>query len=166
MHRRLFAQRTRFFSGSALAVCLLLDPPMREDGFSLLEAVVASAILITGVFSLAQLVVSTSRAAAASDARSLAAMLVIDKMEQLRGLRWTVDAGGLPANDPGLAPSPGDALERDAPGYADAPGGCTRRWLVQPLPSDSTDTLVLQVRVITPGGAEARMTTVRTRQAN
>ena len=139
---------------------------MRDNGFSLLEAIVASAILIAGILSLAQLVAASSRATAASGVRSLAAVLVVDKMEQLRALRWTVDDAGAPVSDPQLATSPADALERDVPGYVDAPAGWTRRWSVQPLPSDPLDTIVLQIRVVGTGGAEARMATVRTRRAN
>lgn len=141
---------------------------MRANGFSLLEAVVASAILITGVASLAQLVVAASRARAGAGAHSHAAVFVVDKMEELRALRFTVDADGAPVSDPRLAPSPADALERDTPGYADAPDGFARRWSVQPLRSDPLDTLVLQVRVTAsggvPGGTDVRMTTVRTRR--
>ena len=128
---------------------------MRDNGFSLVETVVATAMLITGIASLAQLVVVSSRARAAAGAQSLAALLVVDKIEQLRVVPWT-----------NLAISSADALERDEPGYADRPGGWTRRWSVQPLPSDPLDTLVVQVRVVAPAGADVRMTTVRTRHAD
>jgi len=139
---------------------------VRDNGFSLVETLVASAILITGIVSLAQLVVVSSRARAAAGARSLAALLVVDKIERLRALPWTVDDAGAPVSAPELGVSPADALERDVPGYVDAPGGWPRRWSVQPLPSDPADTLVVQVRVVTPGGADVRMATVRTRRAD
>ena len=139
---------------------------MRAKGFSVIEAVVASAILIVGLGSLAQLFVTSTRATGAAGARSQAAILAADKMEQLRTLAWTVDPAGLPASDPALSASPSDALDRDVVGFSDQPGGWTRRWSVQPLAASPADTIVVQVRVVAPGGAEARMTTVRTRRAN
>jgi hypothetical protein len=139
---------------------------VRAHGFSVIEAVIASAILITGLASLAQLFVASTRATGAAGMRSMAAILAVDKMEQLRVLAWTVDHAGLSVSDSGLSASPPDALDRDVAGFSDRPNGWTRRWSVQPLPANPGDTIVVQVRVITPGGEEARMTTVRTRRAN
>ena len=67
------------------------------------------------------------------------------------------------AGGAGLGPSPPDALLRNTPGYVDhvdgsgmargiglvssSAGGYTRRWSIEPLPADPTNTLVLQVVV-------------------
>ncbi|HZT75596.1 MAG TPA: prepilin-type N-terminal cleavage/methylation domain-containing protein [Vicinamibacterales bacterium] len=138
---------------------------MRADGFTLLEAVIATAILATGLASLAQIAALSTRATNAAAARSVATLLAIDKLEQLRALQWTVDRAGMPASDAGLATSPGDALDRDADGFVDHPPGATRRWSIQPLPPYAADALVLQVRVIA-GGQDVRLVTVRARRAN
>jgi len=87
----------------------------------------------------------------------------------------------------GLAVSPSGSLETNADGFCDfldaqgrsLGGGTTpplaaayvRRWLIQPLPADPADTLVLQVRLLSREAAEAgaadpggvTLTTVRTR---
>lgn len=135
-------------------------------GFSIIEAIVASAILVAAAGAFAQLWVLSSRALAVAGARSDATLLAIDKLEELRSLAWTVDAAGLPVGNPGLAASPADALDRDEDGFSDRPGSCRRRWWIRPLAADPANALVLQVRVIAPNGAEVRFTTVRTRRAD
>jgi type II secretory pathway pseudopilin PulG len=96
----------------------------------------------------------------------------------------------------GLDPSPANALEQNTDGfvdYLDARGNCvgtgttpvagavyTRRWSIQPLPTNPNNTMVLTVlvtttakemrRVITPGGRtrmveDAMLISVRTRKA-
>jgi len=135
-------------------------------GFSIIEAIIASAILVAAAGSFAQLWILSSRALAVAGARTDATLLAVDKLEELRSLTWTVDAVGLPVSAPGLAASPADALDRDEDGFADHPGAYTRRWWIRPLAADSANTLVLQVRVIAANGADARLTTVRTRRAD
>ena len=135
-------------------------------GFSIIEATIASAILAAAAASFAQLWLLSSRALATAGSRSTATLLAVDKLEELRTLRWTVDAAGQPVNDAGLAASPADALDRDEDGFVDRPGGCTRRWWIRPLPSDPAHSLVLQVRVLAPTGADVRLTTLRTRRAD
>jgi len=138
---------------------------MRSRGFTTIEALVALAILVTALVSLGQVVVGATRATVVSAATSTAVLLAVDKMEQLRAMAWTVDAIGRPVSDAGLAPSPVDALDRDAAGYADAPEGYVRRWSIRPLPG-LPDTLALQVRVIARTGADVRLATVRTRRGD
>lgn len=99
-----------------------------------------------------------------------------------------------PAGGTGLTPSPDTALQENTPGYVDyvdrfgnklggganPPVGAifTRRWSIEPLPTNPNNTLIIQV-LVTPqrnrGNAdegavkrlpeEARMVTVKTRKA-
>jgi hypothetical protein len=162
---------------------------------------VAIAILAGAVGTLAQLAVVAAHANASARIATFSALLAAQKMEQLRALTWGIDASGQSISDLstdvtvtppaahngiGLTPSPGDALQRDTPGYCDfldangrwlaggaPPSGAiyARRWSIDPLPSSPDDTLVLQVLVVRrrtnstvfKRPDEARLTTVRTR---
>ena len=150
-----------------------------ERGATLLEATVAIGIIISAVVSLAGLAIIASRATLAAQERSVAVMLAVQKMEQL----CRVPAA--------LEMSPGDALDRDAPGFVEylgihgeAPGEShtipgvvfVRRWATTPVPGDS-NLLAIQVSVAPcrhwqgfEGGcgdvtADARLATVRSRVA-
>jgi prepilin-type N-terminal cleavage/methylation domain-containing protein len=145
-------------------------------GFSLIEVLVATAILAAAIGALAQLPIIAVRANAEARTATVTTLLAAQKMEQLRGLAWGIDALGLPVSDVstdltsspplagagvGLTPSPSDALQRNTPGYCDfldangrslggglpPPGAFyVRRWSIDALPS-SPDALVLQVLV-------------------
>lgn len=106
----------------------------RDAGFSLAEAVIATAILATAIASLAQVLamsVATNRIARYA---STAAMLAAQKMEALRGITYGFDPLGLPLTDTttnlavspptpdggtGLSASPATALQVSTPGYVD-----------------------------------------------
>ncbi len=147
-----------------------------ERGFSLLEALIASVILVVALVSLAHLFGLAIRSNIAARSTTTATVLAQQKLEELRGLTWT-----------GLRQSPANALQENAPGFvdyvdqfgetreggADPPAGAiyTRRWAIDPLPAGA-DTMVIQVRVMRTAlrGAvdrlpeEARLITVRTRK--
>jgi hypothetical protein len=152
-----------------------------ERGFSILETLVAATILIVTLAGLAQLFMLSVRANTSAKATSYAALLALQKMEQLRGLTWGFDVQGLPAADTstnvtaaaaagggtGLTPSPPNALGRNTDGYCDfldrhgrvIGGGMTpprdtayvRRWSIEPLAAHPENTLVLQVFVSRAG---------------
>lgn len=148
--------------------------PRRDAaGFSLVEAVVATAILASAVVALAQLQAVGLRRNADARAGTMATVLADQKLEQLRSLAWYEAAGPVTdrrtdtvADGPGgtgLSPSPTDALLRDTPGYVEyldadgrplgqgpgVPRGTyVRRWAVEPLPSAPDDALVLRVYVV------------------
>jgi type II secretory pathway pseudopilin PulG len=124
----------------------------RARGFTVIEAVVAAAIVITALGSVTQLVVLSRQTVTAARARSTATLLAVDKMEELRG-RW-------PA-----ASSP-DSLDRDVDGFCDRRGVFTRRWSVRPLPSNPAAAVVVQVRVMSIDGVDTRLTTVRAARAD
>jgi prepilin-type N-terminal cleavage/methylation domain-containing protein len=140
----------------------LSEPRSGESkGFTLVEVLVAMALLATAVVTTAGLLTIASNSVRAARVQSWASLLAIDKLEELRASPW-----------PDLAVSTGDTLGHDAPGFVDylnwrgEPVGAAaavfvRRWNIQPLPSDSANTYVLQVYV-RPGFA--RLATLRTKE--
>lgn len=110
-------------------------------GFSLLEAIVSTTILIVGVGALAQLFLVSTQANRSSRVTTLASILAQEKMEQLRGLTWGFDNLGLAVTDTttdttvvpespfdgkGLSPSPFGSLGRNTAGYCDFLDGAGR----------------------------------------
>jgi type II secretory pathway pseudopilin PulG len=106
----------------------------RDGGFSLLEVLFASAIMIAGAASLAQLFVISTRTNGYAKNTSLTAFLAQQKMEQLRSLEWGFDVLGLPSTDTtsdttvvpeaptggtGLSPSPSGTLSQNTVGWVD-----------------------------------------------
>jgi prepilin-type N-terminal cleavage/methylation domain-containing protein len=103
-------------------------------GFSLIEVMVALAILTGSLFVVAQLMVVASRAADASRETTTATALAAQKIEQLRALAWGMAPDGTeiadldgdvaswpgrPSGGPGLSLSPPGALAENTAGYAD-----------------------------------------------
>lgn len=124
-------------------------------GFSLIEVLVATSIMVVGVGALAQLLVVAIASNYRAKTETFASILAREKMEELRAARG--------ANGPELGPSPPEALDRNTPGYCDfvdangnvldggvAPPGAAvfvRRWSVEPLGADPEHALVLRVLV-------------------
>jgi prepilin-type N-terminal cleavage/methylation domain-containing protein len=129
-----------------------------EQGFTLLEVVVAlslTAVMCTGV---ASLFVSSARAVARARTTTLGGLLVREKMEQLRAL---------PFDDSALLAIGVDTLRDDFDGYFDAPlAGWKRRWSVMALPAYPAAGIVVEVNVIKDGGpVVARLVAIRVRKA-
>ncbi|HEY3157908.1 MAG TPA: prepilin-type N-terminal cleavage/methylation domain-containing protein [Vicinamibacterales bacterium] len=143
-------------------------------GFSLLEVLVATALLASALVSLAQLFAMSTKSNIGSRNTTYAAVLAQQKLEELRSLAWGFDQVGLPISDittdttvtpetpaggTGLSPSPSTALQNNTPGWVDFidafgnkvlnPGDAlyARRWMVSPLPTNPNNTLVIQVLV-------------------
>jgi type II secretory pathway pseudopilin PulG len=125
----------------------------RDDGFSLLEALVATSIMTVGVAALAQLAGWSLYANVQARRMSIAPVLAQQKVEELVA---EAAAGG-------LAPSPAGTLASDITGYCDfvdrtgrplgagpAPpeSAYARRWSIEPLPASPAHTSILQVLVI------------------
>lgn len=165
-------------------------------------------ILMTGVMGMAQLLVMSTVSNTAARTDTVATVLAQQKLEQLRGLAYGFDTAGLPVSDvdtdttvypevpggTGLQPSPTTSLQANTVGFVDhvdghgqlvgngvaAPAAAvyTRRWSIEPLPTNPNNTIVIQV-LVTPlrdrgaadGGnvgrlaGEARVMTVKTRKA-
>ena len=112
-----------------------------EEGFSLIEAMVATGILSVALVSLADLLAMATRANVASRNATRAVILAEQKMEQLKSLAWTLDDSGTARSDldsnlaafpatgscagtatgagVGLTPSPSGALAANVDGYVD-----------------------------------------------
>ena len=123
---------------------------MKHAGFSLVEVLVATTIVMVGVASLAQLSTLAAARNASAHAATMTLLLAEQKMEQLR------------AADAGL--SPAGALSSSTVGWVDyldgsgrllgsvsttPPAGAVyiRRWSVAPTPDNGGQTRVLQVVV-------------------
>jgi len=149
----------------------------RESGITLLDALVATGILVTVTTGVAGLLTWSTRAVAAAGSETTAVWLAEQKLEQLAALEWSVDEGGLARSDdstsvavdpmrdsgPGLRPSPGSAADVNTPEYMDFVGAdgswrgdadlpragaaFVRRWSVVPLASDALNTLIITVSV-------------------
>ena len=134
-------------------------------GFSLIEVMVASAILGCAVLSVAQLVATATSATADARRVSEATLLAWQKIDELRSLAFTFDDAGLPVTDPALAPSPAGTLTSDTDGYVERlDAQYRRRWAI--APAGNPDLLILRVRVV-PAGREhelASATTLRARR--
>ena len=138
-------------------------------GFSLVEVMVASAILACAVLSVAQVVAAATSSTAGARGVSEATMLAWQKVDELRALAFTYDDAGGPVTDDALAPSPGGTLGRDTAGYVDHPETLgrryRRRWAIT-LASGDPDAVILRVRVLDVGRDEelASVATIRTRR--
>ena len=119
-------------------------------GFGLLEALIACGLIVVLAASVAQLTLASVAAVRASGDETLALLLAVQKIEQLRSLAWRAErAGSLDASVPGYV----DYLSRRGTrvgGGARPPSGTAfvRRWSVQPHPRLPDDLLVLDVVVL------------------
>ena len=161
-------------AGTAVAI-----PVFMEDarGSTLVEALVATLILTTGLLAMAELVrVATATNTAARNG-TLAGILAEQKIEQLRSLAWEFDASGIPVSDvntdttvqpespsggTGLQASPG-SLRQNTFGFVDHVDGggqivgrgaqppasavYTRRWSIEPMPTSAGSAVLIQVLV-------------------
>jgi Tfp pilus assembly protein PilV len=155
-----------------------LVPPLRSpsaalkaDGFSLVEVLVATAVVMVGVASLAQLVVVSAHASRLAVTTSMTVLLAGEKMEALLG-------------ESAWIPSPPAALSTSMPGfvdYLDSRGtslGVTsitppletayiRRWSIESLGDSPAPATVFQVLVIPWPSAfrQTRLVDVKTLKA-
>ena len=132
-------------------------------GFSLIEVMVASAILGCAVLSVAQLVAAATGSTAGARGVSEATLLAWQKLDELRSLAFTFDDAGAPVTDVSLQPSPPGALSRDTAGWVDYPATLgtryRRRWAIA-LSGGSPDLLVVRVRVLGPASARELVSAV------
>ncbi len=149
-----------------------------SDGFTLIEAIVAAAILTTAIVALAHLLALGVRQSQ-NDRRSLITIVAAQaKLEELRGIPWTFNVEGA-----GLAPSPSTSLSEDTAGfveYLDTFGSVaatdaerhaasyTRRWSVARVDALDSELLALRVCVLDRGSRAAHsdtcVATIRTRR--
>src|SRR5260221_8458493 len=70
-----------------------------QRGFSLVETLVATGVMVTGVVGLAGLFVTATVANQSSHRGTFSTLLATQKMEQLRALTFSFDGQGLPSTD-------------------------------------------------------------------
>lgn len=161
-------------NGSGVAIAVVMKD---ARGSTLVEALVATLVLTTGLLTMAELVrVATATNTVARNG-TLAGILAVQKIEQLRSLTWGFDAGGIPVSDvstdttvqpespsggTGLQSSPG-SLRQNTPGFVDHVDGggrivgrgteppasavYTRRWSIEPMPTSAGPAVLIQVLV-------------------
>ena len=147
-------------------------------GFTLLETLVATGILVTTLAGVAQLFALGSHLTRQAGASGAALIAAQQRLELLRGQAFTYDPSGLAATDPALEPSPESSLDEDTDPYVDwldADGEPTdnaddvvlsRRWRVTSLGATTPDAIAIEVCVFRfdARAAEACLSTIRTRQ--
>jgi type II secretory pathway pseudopilin PulG len=149
-------------------------------GFTLVETLVATSILVTALAGIAQLFVLGSHLTRRAGTSGIALIAAQDKLESLRGRAFTYDAAGAPATDSALEPSPSSSLAEDSDPYVDwldqsgRPSDpddavLTRRWRITSLGMTTPDAIAIEVCVFpfpsrNARGADACLSTIRTRQ--
>lgn len=151
-------------------------------GFTLVETLVATAILVTALAGIAQLFVLGSHLTRQAGASGMALVAAQDKLESLLGQAFTYDDTGEEATDSALEPSPEWSLSEDVEPYVDwldesgqpqaEPDDAVliRRWRISSLGATTPDAIAIEVCVFpftasgAPRGADACLSTIRTRQ--
>lgn len=152
-------------------------------GFTLLETLIATGLIVTAVAGLAQLFALSVRFTRDAGQFGVALVAAQDQLELLRSLAFGYDEGGVPMTDAGLQPSPADTLARDVERYVDwvDDGGSVvagafgaafvRRWRVSAIAVDDPELLAIDVCVYRlpgvntePAHADACLATIRVRQ--
>jgi type II secretory pathway pseudopilin PulG len=105
-----------------------------QSGFTLVETLIASGIMVAAVVALGQMFATSVQNNISARNGTYAQILAQQKLEQLRSLTWGFDALGLPLSDTstntalpiespnggtGLSPSPAVALTHNTVGYVD-----------------------------------------------
>ena len=109
-------------------------------GFSLLDALIAAAILASALLALAQLIAFEVKATAAAGRMTDAALLASQKVEELRAGSWSELQSGT-----------------DSPA-----AGFNRTWTVTPLAADPDYVALLEV-VVRGAGSHTRMVASKTK---
>ena len=155
-----------------------MSSPSSTRGFTLLETLVATGILVTTLAGVAQLFVLGSHLTRQAGASGAALIAAQDRLELLRGQAFTYDSNGLIVTDPALEPSPESSLAEDVNPYVDwldadgEPTGnaddavLSRRWRITSLGATTPDAIAIEVCVVRFGanGADTCLSTIRTRQ--
>lgn len=152
-------------------------------GFTLLETLVATGILVTALAGVAQLFILGAHLTRQANVSGAALVAAQDKIELLAGLSFHYDADGAAITDPSLELSPSSSLDEDTESFVDwlDPSGdagdspddavFVRRWRVSSIGDDEPESVAIEVCVFrmpadhAPArSADACLSTIRTRQ--
>lgn len=152
-------------------------------GFTLIETLIATGLIVTAVAGLAQLFALSARFTRASGQFGVALVAAQDKLESLRALRFDYDEAGDPVTDPALRASPPNTLLGDVVSYVDwlDAGGArsgsstgasyARRWRITEIAAEEPAAIAIDVCVFhlpgvntLPAHADACLATARVRQ--
>jgi type II secretory pathway pseudopilin PulG len=151
-------------------------------GFTLVETLVATVVLITAIAGLAQLFVLTARFMRDSTRSRVALVAAQDKLEMLNAMRFGYDDDGAPVGDARLAPSPPGSLDQNVDEFfewltgdgtiASGRGASyVRRWRITAVDLNEPPALAIDVCVYAtsvfdrgPDHADACLGSVRVRQ--
>ena len=134
---------------------------MRDRGFSLVETLIATALLAGALVALAQFIGAGVHSGAAARARMVSAVIADQKMEQVRALPWSV-----------LAAAPATTDYLDDSGHETCPGQTTPcgdavyvRRVTITRASFSTAVVILEVNasLLGKGHGSTTVTTARAR---
>ena len=117
-----------------------------QSGFSLVEVIVASAILATALVGLAELMATGLRSNASAQDITSATMFAAQKIEELRAIEPSTSVGSVDYLDR-WGNVVGTGASTGASSASGPPDGAVyyRRWSVVPLSSGSGDTFVFEV---------------------
>lgn len=158
----------------------------QSDGFTLLETLVATGVLVTALAGLAQLFALSARSTQDAGEQGAALAAAQDRIEVLRSLAFSYGPFGESLTDTALTPSGSDSLAVDTGGYVDYLDAAgepvdldredhgavwVRRWRVTAVDLLAPEALAIEVCVyrwpaagLSPMNATACLATVRTRQ--
>lgn len=142
-------------------------------GFSLIETLVATTLVVTAVGALAQIAVLASRENQRAGVVTAAVLLAESKAEELLATPWEQlgrsDRGAIDVNVEGFYDLVDQAGRQVARQRAQTPGAIyVRRWSIEQLPESPEDAVVIQVMAAAGAGSgsadrRARIVTVRRR---
>lgn len=150
-------------------------------GFTLVETLIATGVLVTAIAGLAQLFALSLRFTRDSAQSGAALVAAQDKLETLRALRFGYDDSGAALTDPRLHPSPPGSLSENVAGYVDwlddagnvvneAGAAYARRWRITDIAADpariAIDVCVFRMPALNRDAthADACLVTARVRQ--
>lgn len=152
-------------------------------GFTLIETLIATGLIVTAVAGLAQLFALSVRFTRDAGQFGVALVGAQDQLERLRSLAFGYGDDGAAITDPSLSPSPPGSLNADLDGHVDwlddlgnrrasADGASfVRRWRVSEIGGDEPDAIAIDVCVFRlpganthPAHADACLATIRVRQ--
>ena len=154
-----------------------------NGGFTLIETLIATTLLVTALAGLAELFALSVRSAHESGRSAAALRAAQAKLESLRALRFGYDELGARITDARLDPSPVTSLATDTDRYVDWVDGfggvlpgvdgaeLVRRWRIARIAADEPEAIAIDVCVFTvpavgrgPLDADACLATIRVRQ--